>query len=70
MPRMNDAERLTRLEERYAHLQKHLTEQDKAMLALGDELKRLKKELAALRAQQASQPEPGETPLDERPPHY
>ena len=67
---MNDAERLTRLEERYAHLQKHLTEQDKAMLALGDEMKRLKKELASLRAQQASQPEPGETPQDERPPHY
>ncbi len=67
---MNEAERLTRLEERYAHLQKHLTEQDKAMLALGDELKRVKKELALLRAQQTSQPEPGETPQDERPPHY
>ena len=67
---MNEAERLTRLEERYAHLQKHLTEQDKAMLALGDELKRVKKELALMRAQQTSQPEPGETPQDERPPHY
>ena len=70
MAAMNDAERLTRLEERYAHLQKHLTEQDKAMLALGDELKRLKKELALMRAQQTSQPEPGESAQDERPPHY
>ena len=70
MAAMNDAERLTRLEERYAHLQKHLTEQDKAMLALGDELKRLKKELALMRAQQTSQPEPGESTQDERPPHY
>ena len=67
---MNEAERLTLIEERYAHLQKHLTEQDKAMLALGDELKRVKKELALLRAQQIAQPEPGETPQDERPPHY
>jgi len=67
---MNDAERLTRLEERYAHLHQHQTEQDKAMLALGDELKRIKKELATLRAQQTSQPEPGEAPQDERPPHY
>ena len=70
MAGMNEAARLTHLEERYAHLQKHLTEQDKAMLALGDELLRLKKELAALRAHQTSQPEPGETPQDERPPHY
>ena len=67
---MNDAERLTRLEERYAHLQRHQTEQDKAVLALGDELARLKKELTALRTRQNAQPEPGETPRDERPPHY
>ena len=67
---MTDAERLIRLEERYAHLHQHQTEQDKAMLELGDELKRIKKELAALRTQQTSQPEPGETPQDERPPHY
>jgi len=70
MARMNDAARLTHLEERYAHLQKHLTEQDKAMLALGDELRRLKKELATLRSHQTSQPGAGETPQDERPPHY
>ena len=67
---MNDAERLNRLEERYAHLQKHQTEQDKAMLALGDELRRLKTELATLRAQQTSPSTPGEIPPDDRPPHY
>lgn len=67
---MSDTERLTRLEERYAHLQKHIAEQDKAMLALGDELIRLKKEVAALRTHQTSQPEPGEMPQNERPPHY
>lgn len=67
---MTEAERLTRLEERYAHLHKHQTEQDKAMLALGDELKRLKKELASLRVQQTSRPEPDDSSQDERPPHY
>lgn len=66
---MDDAERLTRLEERYAHLQRHQAEQDKVMLELAEELARLKAELGALRARDAAgtgTPEPGE----ERPPHY
>lgn len=70
---MHDSERLTRLEERYAHLQRHQTEQDKAMLDLAEEVSRLKRELAALRALQ-----PGNAPggaeesssAEERPPHY
>ena len=66
---MLDAERLTRLEERYAHLQKHVGQQDKAMLELAHEVKQLRQELALMRAAQAGAPEPGETP-DERPPHY
>jgi SlyX protein len=66
---MPDAERLTRLEERYAHLQKHMGQQDKAMLELADEVKKLRKELAILRAAQPGGSGPGETP-DERPPHY
>jgi uncharacterized coiled-coil protein SlyX len=67
---MTDAERLTRLEERYAHLQKHVVQQDKAMLELADELKKLRQELATVRAQQVPGPgEPGEAP-NERPPHY
>lgn len=75
LPAMNEAERLTRLEERYAHLQRHMTEQDKAMLELTEELARLKTELAALRAQGAggasplSDPDAGAS-ADERPPHY
>lgn len=47
---MSETERLTRLEERYAHLQRHLTEQDKAMLELGEEVTRLRKELEIGRA--------------------
>ena len=66
---MTDAERLTRLEERYAHLHRHQAEQDKAMLELADEVKKLRKELALLRAAQPGGSEPGET-ADERPPHY
>jgi hypothetical protein len=66
---MTDAERLTRLEERYAHLQRHQAEQDKVMLGLADELAKLRKELAVLRTRAASGPE-GAEPADERPPHY
>jgi uncharacterized coiled-coil protein SlyX len=69
---MEDRERLTRLEERYAHLQRHQAEQDKAMLGLAEELARLKKELALLRAAQGPAPEAGGDPAatEERPPHY
>lgn len=66
---MDEAERLTRLEERYAHLQRHQAEQDKAMLELADEVARLKAELAALRARDSSGGSAPE-PTDERPPHY
>jgi uncharacterized coiled-coil protein SlyX len=66
---MSDAERLTRLEERYAHLQRHQAEQDKVMLGLTDELAKLRKELSMLRARQTTGTE-GPEPTDERPPHY
>lgn len=70
--RMTDAERLTLLEERYAHLQRHVTQQDQAMLELGDELARLRREVQALRARsgEAGSGEAAEGPGDERPPHY
>jgi hypothetical protein len=66
---MTDPERLTLLEERYAHLQRHSAEQDKVMLQLADELAKLRKELAALRTHQAGGRDREEAP-DERPPHY
>ena len=66
---MNETERLTLLEERYAHLQRHVGEQDKAMLALTDELAKLRKELVVLRTRAAGGADGGELP-DERPPHY
>lgn len=70
VPLMSDAERITRLEERYAHLQRHLTEQDKAMLGLTDEVARLRAELALLRGQTNAPADGGTAPQDERPPHY
>jgi uncharacterized coiled-coil protein SlyX len=66
---MNEAERLTRLEERYAHLQRHQAEQDKVMLELADEVAKLRKEIVVLRTRAAGGSETGEPP-DERPPHY
>jgi len=65
----DEAERLTRLEERYAHLQRHQAEQDKVMLGLADDLAKLRKELALLRTRAAPGGENSEMP-DERPPHY
>lgn len=61
-------ERIARAEERIAWLEKHVGEQDKAMLELADELKRLRQALLTLR----ERAEGGVPPLDpnERPPHY
>jgi hypothetical protein len=66
---MNDAERLTHLEERYAHLQRHSLEQDKVMLGLSEALAKLQQDLAALRGQRAGGSEGDDLPA-ERPPHY
>lgn len=67
---MSDNDRLTRLEERYTHLQNHVIEQDKVMLELSDALDRLRKDLAALRDSDRSAGEGGSDQIDERPPHY
>jgi len=62
-------DRLALLEERLSWLQRHVTEQDKAMLAMAGEIDQLKKRLLEL--SQGPDAEPG-SPLviDERPPHY
>jgi SlyX protein len=67
-------ERVKRLEEKVAYLERHVTEQDKAMLEFSDELKRLRLELAKFRERGAGSAEGGreggDRPEDERPPHY
>ncbi len=67
---MND--RVQRLEEKVAYLERHVTEQDKVMLELAETLARLRLELQTLRERQtgAAGGAAGEDPADDRPPHY
>jgi len=58
------------LEERLAWLERHVTEQDKAMLALHDELSRLRAELKQLRERPAAGSESEPPDSVDRPPHY
>jgi SlyX protein len=61
-----------RLEEKIAYLERHVAEQDKAMLEFAEDIARLRRELAMLRVRLAGDggrgPEAADT--DERPPHY
>jgi SlyX protein len=67
-------ERLDRLEERVAWLQRHIAEQDRAMLAMNEQTVRLSRELLALRTRVPNSPlqdeAGGSSPTDDRPPHY
>lgn len=67
---MND--RVQRLEEKVAYLERHVTEQDKAMLELTDTLARVRAELRKLRERltDTGAGDSGGEPADERPPHY
>jgi len=69
---MDESQQIDRLEERLAWLERHVVEQDKAMLEMSDDITRLRRELLALRDRTASGPAAAE-PSDianERPPHY
>ena len=69
-------ESIRRLEEKIAYLERHVTEQDKAMLELADGLAALRRELKAWRERvtsggsDGSATGDGHSPQDERPPHY
>lgn len=64
-------ERIDRLEERLAWLQRHVTEQDKAMLEMAGQLDRVKTEITRLKQRSEAAPaNPEGSPSDERPPHY
>jgi len=66
-------ERLKHLEERLAWLERHITEQDKAMLEQARLLDRLLAELRHLRDRLASASPaeiPSSSPAQDRPPHY
>ncbi|HXA15171.1 MAG TPA: SlyX family protein [Opitutaceae bacterium] len=65
------SERIDRLEERLAWLERHVTEQDKTMLVLHEELARLRAELKKLRERPFGGPENNDQPEPSaRPPHY
>lgn len=64
-------DRLLRLEEKIAYLERHVTEQDKAMLEMSDDVARLRLQLVKLREQLNAAAESGvEEKASERPPHY
>jgi SlyX protein len=67
---MND--RVQRLEEKVAYLERHVTEQDKAMLEFTETISRLRVELRKLRERMSDTAtgDGGGEPTDERPPHY
>lgn len=69
---MNDS--ITRLEEKIAYLERHVTAQDRAMLEFAGELAELRKEIKALRERGAgggsARDDSGDELADERPPHY
>jgi SlyX protein len=64
-------ERVLRLEEKMAYLERHITQQDKVVLELNDALERLRLEVRVLRERLAGVTNPGDddTP-PEKPPHY
>ena len=71
---MPDA-RFEKIEERVAWLEHHVTQQDKAMLAMAKRLDRLQAELVRLRERSATDAAPGGAgsladAAAERPPHY
>ncbi len=68
---MNE-DRLERLEGRFTWLERHVAEQDWAMAEMAEELRRLRREVEALRARlraAAATEEGGEAP-EPPPPHY
>ena len=69
----DDAQSIRRIEEKIAYLERHVIEQDKAMLEMADDLARLGRELKALRERDTGGGSGGggeEGMPEERPPHY
>lgn len=67
-------ERIQRLEEKIAYLERHVTEQDRAMLELVEQVEAMRRQLKSLRERSArGSGEHGESVddvPDEQPPHY
>jgi len=64
-------DRVRRLEEQLAHLQRHVEQQDRAMLDLTREIDRLRQRLERLESKPSSEGDSAAgSPADERPPHW
>ena len=63
-------ENIRRLEEKIAYLERHVTEQDKVMLELTEELAALRREVKSLQDRGAGSRGNDDAEEDERPPHY
>jgi SlyX protein len=67
-------ERIQRLEEKIAYLERHVTEQDRAMLELIERIEALRRELKTIREHEVrgrgSEKDDNQDLSDERPPHY
>jgi len=63
---------LTRLEEKIAYLERHVTEQDKVMMEFSEELARLRRELTMMsgRMTASASPPSEQDPPEPQPPHY
>ncbi len=72
---MSNDTRIDRVEERLAWLERHVTEQDRAMLELVEQNAQLRKALAEMQSRGVApslqrEGEPDEDAPPERPPHY
>lgn len=63
-------DRLSHLEARFAWLERHVGEQDRTMVSLADELRRLREELARLRARTSAGGDGEPAAPEGPPPHY
>lgn len=66
-------ESIRRLEEKIAYLERHVTEQDKAMLEMVEAIAALRREVKALQVRargSAAEPDDEADVADGRPPHY
>lgn len=62
--------RISRLEERFAWLQRHVLEQDRVISAQSFEIDALKTKLSLMKKQLGENAQPGDSTPDDRPPHY
>lgn len=62
--------RISRLEERFAWLQRHALEQDRVISAQSFEIDALKTKLSLMKKQLGENAQPGDSTPDDRPPHY